>query len=141
MKQLGRVLLLLLAMMIAPISHACRCAMPANANAALKRSDVVVLAKANSEETSKHNVQTIQWKVLERFKGNLKKSTRFKTATVTACCMCGLPIEKGKTYLLYLNRDSASKTPMSVSSCSGSRDASEAEAQRDLQVLRAAKTP
>ncbi|MDL1870122.1 hypothetical protein FBQ98_11930 [Gammaproteobacteria bacterium PRO6] len=112
---------------------ACMCVSgsgPNTISSSFRGSTVVVIAKvisvsappgerkAGSEPGDEYGIekQTVVWEVQESFKGPHKQQSRFTTSTLVACCMCGIFVSQGETYVLYLN----GKEPYTFQECSRS---------------------
>jgi hypothetical protein len=98
----------------------------------VKLSDVVFVGKAAKVTLGIQGFETqeVEFEVLESFKGVHSKV--FTTKTVVQCCLCGMSVVQGKTYLIYAV-GSASEG-FDISSCSRSAEVDKASA--DLEILR-----
>ena len=115
---------LLFAFLLTARASACECIVSGTVSDAYEHSTVVVAAEAISTSTAlgpvKHGgdtmngeTQTVQWKVLESWKGLFVKGQTFETSTVVQCCMCGRSVVAGGLMLLFLD----GTEPYKVSTC------------------------
>jgi len=110
-------------------SHACSCGPPSDVDASYKEASVVVFAEAISvkREPTKLSrgskdfdvtTEIVLWRVKKNWKGQYEPGKTFSTSTVVTCCVCGLPVEKGKSLILYLSGE----VPFQLSFCSRNSD-------------------
>ena len=134
--------LLLLTCVFAVRAQACECVVPGTVRDAYNHSTAVIAAEAISVSTAlgpvKHGndtisaeTQTVEWKVLESWKGSYAKGQTFKTSTVVQCCLCGRAVVVGGLMLLYLD----GIEPYKVSTCGHTAELK--EALREIPELHA----
>ena len=146
-RALGRRLLhlLLLAAVFAARVQACECIAAGTVHDAFVDSTVVVTAEAISVstasartevggETFDAETQTVEWNVLESWKGPYAAGQTFTTRTVIQCCLCGRAVVAGSRMLLYLH----GIAPYKISTCG--RTAELKEGTRDIPELKALRS-
>ena len=133
--------LTLLGLLLAPrMAVACTCVEEADIQSSFDNALVVVAATAISASTQgttaiprtrgrEVDAQTVEWEVDETWKGQYQPKQHFTTQTIVRCCVCGLSVRQGVTYILYLYKG----TPVSVSGCSRSSELT--DALRDVPEL------
>ena len=143
-----RTITLLVSMLLAIPGSACACSCLARSGdielettKAESAAYAVVLAKASKvvnyqvdhSPYGKLESQKVDWVTSRAWKGPYKFGSSFQTDTLVACCLCGMEVELGVSYLLYLER----APPHTLSSCSLSLP--EVNAAEYIRVLDAAK--
>jgi len=121
---------------------ACECATE-TIDDSYKSGAVVVAAEAISvsngpSEGAAGRIQTVEWMVLESWKGSYRKGQRFKTQTHVQCCTCAASFAERSAFILSL----AGSEPFAARACGGARDLKYAISEiPELYRLRAAAQP
>lgn len=123
-----RVLLALALAVAMPTVYACSCLtgsedLSTNVRNAYAHSTIVVYAEAIKVRHSRRlrwnpigfePIETVEWRVVQAWKGNRGAGDLLTSSTMTECCACGESVKVGEKQLFYLVSDQN----LSVSTCS-----------------------
>lgn len=96
---------------------------------AFENADSVVLAEAENVTLRGEYTEITQFVAKRSWKGTHGK--RFYTRIDVQCCVCGFPMEKGRSYLLYLYKSDEGYYRTSI--CT--RSTTEGRADDDIRIL------
>ena len=141
MKHYLAVVVTLLGSVLAPQNAlACSCPLGTDLQSSFDDATIVVAATAIAVSTGattsiprshgrEVRAQTVEWEVVETWKGQYQPKQRFTTQTIVQCCVCGYSTRQGVAYILYLYKGA----PLTVSSCS--RTSELVDALKDVPEL------